>query len=315
MNDQAIANSVVEFVSSQPYPENWPEYRQVLLGHLRSEPAWNLALPVLCCHAVGGETDDALPVAAAWSTLHYSALIFDSLQDGHELAAELGSAANAINIATALMFSAYRFVDAIPNSEAAQRAALIFSLAGFQSALGQHCDVSRSGRGVPGRDALEYYWQTVILKSGSIFEAAAGAGAAAGTATWDEIDAARVFGSSLGVILQVIDDCRDILTSTQERDHAGNEFTLPLLLYLTAREKQGQTPAAEQVPDDRRLLFEQLQEENIPQVIVGVLQEWRRRALDGLAILTNSEAKARLEDILDVVWESNYKLVEAKEAE
>lgn len=315
MNDQTIADSVVEFVSSQPFPEKWPEYQQLLLSHLLGEPAWNLALPVLCCQAAGGEAHDALPVAAAWSTLHYSALVFDSLQDGHELASVLGSAANAINIATALMFSAYRFLDSIPKADAAQRATLIFSLAGFQSALGQHHDVSRAGRGRAGSEALENYWQMVMYKSGSIFEAAAGGGAAVGTSSSEAINGARTFGNALGVMLQIIDDCRDILPASQEGAPAGDERTLPLLLLQAACEKKGKILSAGQVPDDRRVLFAQLQNENSPQVIVSMLQEWRRRALDGLAILEESEAKSRLEELLDVVWESNYTMVEAKEAE
>ncbi len=304
MNDQTIAKSVLEFASSLGILQEWPEFRQLLLNHLSREPVWNLALPVFSCQAVGGASDDAIPVAVAWSTLHYSAHIFDAIQDGQSLPVELGSSEKAISFATAMMFTGHQIIGSIPNVEATQRLVMLISEAGFYSSMGQYASIDHNYDDLPVREALEAYWQTVIYKSGSIFRVATGGGAAVGTSSWDQINAIGAFGNAIGVMLQVIDDCRDVLSPNLHTHHSNYEVSLPLLLYRAAvTRKEHARLDTISLPQKRDELFRLLQSANVPQVIVSILQEWRQRALISLAGLEKSDARTRLEAMLDIAWE------------
>ena len=128
---------------------------------------------------------------------------------------------------------------------------------------------------------LQAYWMSVIQKSGSIYYAGLAGAAAAGTDSGDLIEALGQYGIALGVIRQVIDDCRDILIDAKDTRKAN---TLPeLLRSILSRTESGQQNAS------------------IPEVIVDIIEEWKRRALDSLEIIGPSLAKDSLVTILDLV--------------
>jgi geranylgeranyl pyrophosphate synthase len=241
---------VTGVVAAAPLLEEWPECRQVLLERLAGEPSWALALPGLSCAAVGGELTDAVPITAAWAILHQAATILDAVQDGDDtLPDEIDSPVTAISFATGLIFAALRFLDAVETYPGANhQISGLFSEAGFRSSLGQHLSLAQGWEGMPVAGALEAYWRAVICKSGSIFRAATAGGAAAGTASERPIAALGRFGTCLGVILQVLDDCRDVMAGS---DIAGYEVSLPLLL-LSMNAENDETGGQEQgagIPD------------------------------------------------------------------
>jgi len=165
--------------------------------------------------------------------------------------------------------------------------------------------LARGHEDLPVDAALEAYWRAVIAKSGSIFRAATAGGAVAGADSEPLVAALGEFGACLGVILQVLDDCRDVLGGP---DVAGCEVSLPLLLLSMAGQdgrtgRQGQrvgipNPGS---PLSREALFDVLQGAGVPDIIRDVLLEWRRRALNSLASLGRSEAVAALEGVLEHV--------------
>lgn len=295
------------FVASAPVLDEWPECRRVLLERLSVEPSWTLALPGISCVAVGGAPADATPVAAAWIALYQAADILDAVQDGADVAQwGFNDPATAISLATGLVFVAFGFLGSrgVPH-QAAHRIAALFSEAGFHSSLGQHLSLARGHEDLPVDEALEAYWRAVIAKSGSIFRAATAGGAAAGTGSEPLVAALGEFGTCLGVILQVLDDCRDVLGGP---DIAGCEVSLPLLLLSMAGQdgrtgRQGQRVGIPNpgTPLSREALFDVLQGAGVPDIIRDVLLEWRRRALNSLASLERSEAVAALEGVLEHV--------------
>ena len=121
----------------------------------------------------------------------------------------------------------------------------------------------------------------MIQKSGSIYYAGLAGAAAAGTDSDDLIEALGQYGIALGVIRQVIDDCRDILIDAKDTRKAS---TLPeLLRSILGKTESGQPNTT------------------VPEVIGDILEEWKRRALLSLEILDPSQARENLVTILELV--------------
>ena len=217
-------NILVEWVSSACILSEWAECRKVFLDKLSADYPSVVALPILSCQAVGGSYTDAIPVAAAWSMLRFAAELFDAVQDGDNLPKSTNELSSAIEYANGLIFSAFNTIATIYEQNIFHQLTRLFSDLGFQASQGQQ--LSRQYRRKDSA-TLETYWQATILKSGSIFRAGLGGGAIIGQANPDTYTALSNFGNALGIIRQVIDDCRDVF---DEPDTNTYEVTLPLLL-------------------------------------------------------------------------------------
>ena len=125
----------------------------------------------------------------------------------------------------------------------------------------------------PPEDMLEKYWQATILKSGSIYRAGTAGGAAVGTGRQDWIIALGDYGSALGVMLQVLDDCRDQYVDQEAR------------------------PALPGLPTLMENLMPGSGDQGLSETISMILLEWQRRALDALSGLPESPAKELLRQI------------------
>jgi len=283
-------NQTAGWISTKRIFQDWPECQQVCLARLSADLPQLVALPFLSCQAVGGSEADAIPVAAAWSMLRYASNLLDAVQDGDDLPEGVSDPGIAIGYANGLIFAAFDSIAAIRDRDLARQVTALFSQTAFQASLGNHLSQQRKGT---GETTLESYWHATILKSGSIFRAGLGGGAIAGKAQDKWIAALADYGNALGVIRQVVDDCRDVLG---EPDASAYEVTLPLLMLALRRE--------ESIVDlmvslnSREALSTAIHESNLPEMVTSVLLEWHRRALEGLQILVRNEAVIALEGIL-----------------
>jgi geranylgeranyl pyrophosphate synthase len=138
----------------------------------------------------------------------------------------------------------------------------------------------------------------IILKSGSVFRTATAGGAAAGTSNERYIDALGDYGTALGVMLQLIDDCRDVFTQSQEI--MTWEVSLPLLLYLmTIGEENICFPEV----GSRAEWGEMLRKMGVLNAISSLLIEWKTHALESLEPLEDSQEKHILESIPSLILE------------
>ncbi len=301
-----ISKNVTRFIRELASFHEWPECRRFLMNMLAADEPWIYALPILTCKAVGGEQSNALPIAAAWVTLVHAANLIDDIQDGNlSRLAQFESPQLAMTVAIAWMFAAFRMLDDPSlGPEMQNRITTIFASAGFDASMGQFQDlVLDAGKSVSG-DPLQAYWSAVILKSGSICMAGAAAGAAVGAGSTALVEALGDYGTALGVIRQVIDDCRDIWIDAQIPER---QRTLPALLHSMVADQ----PFRKRVnlKNKARLSEAQIQsqgpkmliEAGIPEIIADILLEWRRRALESLSVLKPSDARSALEDILEHV--------------
>ena len=87
---------------------------------------------------------------------------------------------------------------------------------------------------------------------------------------------------ALGVIKQVIDDCRDMIT-----DRGGEKKNrLPTILISLILDKNKQNT-------------EDILQVGIPDIVADILLEWQRRGLESLYFLPPSTARDELEFILE----------------
>ncbi len=281
----------VSWVSSTKLIQEWPECRQVYLERLSADLPSIVALPFLSCLAVGGYTADAIPVAVAWSMLRYAADFLDAVHDRDEFPDGISDPGIAIGYANGLIFAAFGSISTIRNQNIVRRVTTLFSQTAFQASLGQYlCQQQKASNDI----TLESYWHSTILKSGSIFRAGLGGGAASiGNVPDHYITALGDFGNALGVIRQIIDDCRDVL---DEPDASIYEVTLPLLMLALRREESIIELMAS--INSREALSVAFSEANVPEMITSILLEWHRRALESLANLEHNNEIIALEGIL-----------------
>jgi hypothetical protein len=293
-------DGVNEFVASVPLLQEWPEMQQVLLRGVSEEEPWMLALPCVSCLAVGGVAANAIPVSAATAALRQAARFIDAARDNRDIS-EMGcnSPGVAISLATGLIFASFHCLGlATEDSQRTQRLTSLVSEATFLSAQGQHLGLVQDC-GNPKKDkALEVCWRMLIARSGGLFRMSSAGGAVVGTDSQHLIGALGEYGTCLGVMLQLIDDCRDI---PEDSVSTRRGASLPLiLLSMTCEDESDETGIPPSYSDGvlaRRSFYETLHTRGVPHIVSDILLEWQHRAINALAPLERSEAVTTLERI------------------
>jgi len=173
------------------------------------QPHWSL-LPILCCGAAGGDAEEAVDISAAWLLFYVAAHIFDNVEDldkPEAWYAEVGTGV-AINAGSGLFFSASLALNDLYTRPEYYRAAReinrAFQLQMMAMSSGQHLDLT-----LPQIN-LDLYWKIAEGKSGAFFELACWAGARLVSDDAQQLDRFKQYGKHLGLLLQLLDDLRDI---------------------------------------------------------------------------------------------------------
>jgi len=204
-------------------------YRQDILQVLERAQAQEDArtsftlLPVLACVAGGGEAAEAIPVAAAWRSLHMAAYLLDGVQDGDMPDASTATLARATNVATGLSALANL---ALLRTPASARHTLYedFQKTVLRTAGGQHVDVM-----LTGPPDLDTYFRLVGLKSGEPFALAVRSGGIVAGVSASVIDRYTTFGYNVGILMQMMDDWLDFTSSSS----GGHGYPLPVVYACT----------------------------------------------------------------------------------
>ncbi|MGD2157732.1 MAG: polyprenyl synthetase family protein [Anaerolineales bacterium] len=303
-NYAEYASAVVGYIESSHLLRQWPDCREVLIAMLSEEEPWLLALPIVSCRAVGGVTTEAIPVAATWAALHSAAVILDTVQDNEDvLRVGLDDTASALSIAVGQIFLAFSFVNDVKNNKVFTRTAKMFPELCFFASEGQYLGLAQNYYDHEIDDAMELYWRQVILKSGNTIRAATTGGAVVGTNSEPLITALGDYGTYLGAILQILDDCSDVLTSS----NGLFEISLPFLLRSLAASDDQMTELRNLTTygTSSRDLLGMLDGYDVPGKIADILMELQRRALKSLELLDESDAKLALENIAKSVLETS----------
>ncbi|MGD9091919.1 MAG: polyprenyl synthetase family protein [Anaerolineales bacterium] len=167
-------------------------------------------LPNLCCQAAGGEPQWADDLSTAWILFYAGADVMDSVQDQDtpdEWWGDAGSS-TALSAASGLYFSASQILNNLfNNKEIAGDVSEVISEFYDQFLLmcsGQFRDI------ILVQPSLEEYWRIIEAKSGAFFKLACWCGARLATEDISTLEYIGVFGSHLGVIVQITDELEDV---------------------------------------------------------------------------------------------------------
>ncbi len=185
-----------------------------------------LVRPLLClcaCEAVGGDTEAALPLAAALELLHNFSLIHDDIEDGSPRrhgrdtlwrAWGVPLAVNAGDGMFALAHVAlHRLLDLDVDARRFAAVARLLDTASLRLCEGQYLDLALEKRlDVTADD----YLAMVSGKTAALIAAAAGSGALVGEASPAAVSAFEQFGEKLGLAFQIRDDVLGIWGASAE---------------------------------------------------------------------------------------------------
>ena len=206
--------------------------------------------------AVGhkGHGTDLDHVACALEMIHTYSLVHDDLpaMDDDDLRRGRPSCHKAFNEATAILAGdalqawAFELLADAPGFNAAQRVALIKSLAkaaGLQGMVGgQAMDIAATNSNVN----LQQLQSMHAFKTGAIIRAALTMGGIAASASAEQLSALDTYGTHIGLAFQVVDDILDVegnaetLGKTQGKDSKANKPTYVSLMGLDGAKKESQ---------------------------------------------------------------------------
>jgi len=216
-------------------------------GHLYSGETGKSVRSTLCllsCQAVGGDTAQVVPAAAAVELVHNFSLIHDDIEDaGSErhrrpTVWKVWGQSQAINAGDAMFTLAYlallRLREKGIAGEKIGRAIEMLSRACLELCEGQYLDVDYENR----LDVtVEDYLDMAARKTAALFAASTSLGAYLGGGDDKLVEAFRLFGRELGTAYQIYDDVLGIW-GTEERlgkstgDIAQRKKTLPVVYGL-----------------------------------------------------------------------------------
>lgn len=268
--------------------------RQALPQHLihfrNSQLHWSL-LPVLCCGAAGGDTEEALDISAAWLLFYVAAHIFDNVEDLDEPEAwyaDLGAGA-AINAGCGLFFTASLALNELYEQPKHQMAALEINRAFQQQMMkmssGQHLDLTLT------EINLDQYWKIAEDKSGAFFELACWAGARLASEDNQHLDSYKQYGKHLGLLLQLLDDLRDIrppagghpLPETGELLHSfAMAYAMTVFPEAQRAGLMDLLANSTQDPEAAQRVLETLQNSGVDLFLLTEIEKHRRLALQAL---------------------------------
>jgi geranylgeranyl diphosphate synthase type I len=216
-------------------------------GHPCSSESSKFIRSTLCllsCQAVGGDTSQAMPAAAAVELIHNFSLIHDDIEDAsyerhhRPTVWKLWGQSQAINAGDAMFTLAYLALLKLKErgiaDEKIASSAKMLSLACLELCEGQYLDVEYENR---PDITIEDYLGMAAKKTAALFAASTSLGAYLGSEDRKLVDSFHLFGKELGTAFQICDDILGIWgveesTGKSAGDIAQRKKTLPVVYGL-----------------------------------------------------------------------------------
>ncbi len=201
-------------------------------------------LALASCESVGGDSEDAVEIAAALELLHTFTLVHDDIIDGDRFRRGEKTVHerwnNPIGIITgdALFSKAFETVARSFENTGLEKDVIIrifdiFSRTSYQLCQGQASDVN-----FENQDEIteEDYMRMAERKTGSLMSASTKVGGILGDGSRDEVDALAKYGKLMGVAFQIQDDILEVreMEEVQEKDMDG-DFRKGKWTFLTVK--------------------------------------------------------------------------------
>jgi geranylgeranyl diphosphate synthase type I len=220
-------------------------------GHSCSRESGKFVRSTLCllsCQAVGGDTSQVIPAAAAIELIHNFSLIHDDIEDASDeryhrpTVWKLWGRSQAINAGDAMFTLAYVALLKLKErgivDEKIASSIKMLNLACLELCDGQYLDVEYENR----LDiTIEDYLDMAAKKTAALFAVSTALGAYLSSADGKLVDFLHMFGKELGVAYQIYDDILGIW-GTREKigksvsDISQRKKTLPVIYGLQKSE-------------------------------------------------------------------------------
>lgn len=216
-------------------------------GHSCDRESGKFVRPTLCllsCQAVGGDTSQILPAAAAIELIHNFSLIHDDIEDVSDerhhrpTIWKLWGQSQAINAGDAMFTLAYvallKLKERGISDEKIAGAIRMLSLACLELCDGQYLDIEYENR----LDInIEDYLDMAAKKTAALFALSTALGAYLGNADIRLVDFFHMFGKELGIAYQIYDDISGIWGTSEKigksvGDILQRKKTLPVVYGL-----------------------------------------------------------------------------------
>lgn len=213
--------------------------------------------PILClaaAEACGGAVSKAMPAACAVECIHTYSLIHDDLpcmddddfRRGQPTSHKVFGEGVAVLAGDALLTVAFEILARTGGAARYRMPALVKELAGAAGSRwligGQVADLEGEGKKISGA-GLKFIHQT---KTAALLTAAIRLGAMSANANEQKLRSLTVFGQSLGLAFQVIDDILDVTQTSEKlgksagKDVAAQKATYPAIFGLEKSRREAQ---------------------------------------------------------------------------
>jgi len=201
-------------------------------------------LCLLCCQAVGGDTSQVMPAAAAVELIHNFSLIHDDIEDAsyerhhRPTVWKLWGQSQAINAGDAMFTLAYLALLRLKEKGIADEKIVssteMLSLACLDLCEGQYLDVDYENR---LDTTVEDYLDMAAKKTAALFALSTSMGAYLGSQDSKLVDSFHLFGKELGIAYQICDDILGIWGGEESvgksvTDISQRKKTLPVVYGL-----------------------------------------------------------------------------------
>ena len=206
---------------------------------------------LLSCQAVGGDTSQIIPAAAAVELIHNFSLIHDDIEDASDerhhrpTVWKLWGQSQAINAGDAMFTLAYlallRLTENVIADEKIASSTKMLSLACLELCEGQYLDVEYENR---LDTTIEDYLAMAAKKTAALFAVSTSLGAYLGSEDSKLVDFFHLFGKELGIAYQIYDDILGIWGTEESIGKSASDIsqrkkTLPVVYGL--QNSEGET--------------------------------------------------------------------------
>lgn len=251
-----------------------------------------------------------VPLGAAIELLHTASLVHDDVVDGATSRRGRPTANSMFDNALTVLLGDYMFANAaeMVTRTGSLHVTRLFALALMKMTSGE-LDQDAAAFDV-GKDIQNYLWR-IAGKTASLFANATEGGAVLGGSDAATVEALRVYGYSIGMAFQIVDDLLDFTGDEAEMgkpvgsDLREGTVTLPGLLLL---ERYPENNPIKRFFTARRDREERLQEAlqavrstDVLTISMDMARDYVQRASDAVAFLPDGAAKQTLAEIGEYV--------------
>lgn len=263
----------------------WPHLQEAVIWRQQAlaqdYSSYNALLPALATYAVGGSTEEAVPLTAAWVLSNLASDLFDDLQDQDEKHHPWiqWPPDQVMMTGLGLLFAAQQSLASLDTTHETHRLILErWARTGLLAAQQQAAERPHT---------TAAYFRQIAAKSGMIYATVTWSGACFAGAPAETVAALEEYGLAIGMLLQLRDDCWDVGVESAGDLQAGR-VTLPLLYALSRtdhpRHSQLQTlwDTGARSPEETREIGAILQEMDAFRFVVAMARVYEQKALAAL---------------------------------